>query len=414
VSQASCPIPQSGVKVEYRGFTASQFTRSANELLSPVSPGTCHILFIIDQLKKPFGGAEQILLKMTRNLPREKFRCSVLTFATDLTTDELSSFPCPLYVFPLTCSYDLNAARMAIRLTRLVHSENVQIVHSFFETSDLWGGTIVRLTSKAKLVSSRRDMGILRSAKHRLGYRVLGRLAHKVLTVSEEVRQFVLATDHLSPDKVITLRNGLESLDPIALEPSAAVRKRLGFAATDRLITTVGNIRRVKGFDVLIQAAAEVCGCIPQASFVVAGGVSDQAYYNELLRMVEAHGLGDRFKFIGHQPVIFPLLYASDLFVLPSRSEGFSNALLEAMTSGLACIATRVGGNPEAIRDGETGLLVEPEDSHLMAHRICQLLQDRQHAKELGSAARRRVADNFSLTAMVEKLVGVYESVLSI
>ena len=407
-----CPVPQPGAEAEYREVSASRLTRPANELLSPHIHGSGHILFVIDQLKKPFGGAEHMLLKIIRNLPRYRFRCSVLTLATNLTSCELSSFLCPLYVFPLTCSYDLNAVRMAIRLLKLIRSESVQIVHSFFETSDLWAGTIVRLASKAKLVSSRRDMGILRSAKHRMAYRVLGPLAHKVLAVSEQVRQFVVAADHTPPQNVVTLYNGLESPDPVAPAAALALRRELGFPATASLITSVGNVRRVKGFDVLIQAAAHVCTFIPEAKFMVVGGVSDRPYYDELLRMVEACGLRDRFKFIGHRDNVFSLLCASDVFVLPSRSEGFSNALLEAMAAGLPCIATGVGGNPEAIQDGETGFLVEPEDSHAMANRICRLLQNPLQAKQIGRAAKKRVAENFSLNVMVERLVAVYESLL--
>ncbi len=405
-----CPIVQVSNATEYEQVSGRRIAQSVTDVSSPKMPG--HVLFIIDQLKKPFGGAEQMLLKITRNLPRERFRSSVLTFATDLTTDELSSFPCPLYVFPLTRSYDLNAARMAIRLTRLVHSENVQIVHSFFETSDLWGGTIVRLTSKAKLVSSRRDMGILRSAKHRVAYRVLGPLVHKVLTVSEEVRRFVLATDHLPPGKVVTLYNGLEAFDPVSVDVALATRRRLGFSATARLITAVGNIRRVKGFDVLIRAAAEVCASTQEANFIVAGDILETDHYDELLHLIENFGLRKRFRFIGHQSDVFPVLCASDLFVLPSRSEGFSNALLEAMAVGLPCIATRVGGNAEAVQDGKTGLLIEPEDPSAIADSIYRLIRNPRKANEMGSAAKKRAIENFSLESMIQKLSTVYDDLL--
>lgn len=407
VTDCPCPIPQPA-EAEC-GETA--FTRSANEPLSPTAHGTSHILFVIDQLKKPFGGAEHMLLKIIEHLPRDRFRCSVVTFASNLSFNELSCFPCPLHIFPLTRSYDLNAARMAIRLARLIHSENVRIVHSFFETSDLWAGTIVRLTSKAKLVSSRRDMGILRSTKHRLAYRVLAPLAHKVLTVSEQVRQFVISADHLSSDKVVTLYNGVEI--PNAISPSAvvAVREQLGLP-TGRLVTAVGNVRRVKGFDVLIRAASEVCARIPEVNFIVVGGVAESSHYDELLHMIEQFGLGERFRFIGHQADVLPFLYASDLFVLPSRSEGFSNALLQAMAAGLPCIATRAGGNAESVQDGDTGFLVEPEDSNTLADRVCRLLQDPQQARELGRAARQRVVENFRLESMIEKLTAVYEEFL--
>jgi len=385
----------------------------SKQFLSSTFPRPCHILFVIDQLKEPFGGAEQMLLKIITRLPSDRFRSSVLTFASNLSCQKVSSFPCPLHVFPLTRSYDLKAFRMAVRLARFIHTQHVHIVHSFFETSDLWAGSIVRLTSTAKLVSSRRDMGILRSGKHRLGYRILGPLAHKVLTVSEGVRQFAISEDHLASDKVVTLYNGVEIPNMPTPPAIASVRERLGIRPpAGRLVTTVGNIRKVKGLDVLIRAAAQVCARIPDVKFFVVGGISERAYYNDLLWMIENFGLGDKFKFLGHQSDVFPLVCASDVFVLPSRSEGFSNALLEGMAAGMPCVAARVGGNAEAVEDGETGFLVEAEDASTMADRIWRLIEDPRQAQQMGHAARKRVSDHFSLEAMMLKLETVYENLL--
>jgi glycosyltransferase involved in cell wall biosynthesis len=373
----------------------------------------CHVLFVIDQLKKPLGGAEQVLLKMVSRLPADRFRCSVVTFACDLSAEDVASIPCPLHVFPMTCAYDLNSFRVAFRLAALIRSENVRIVHTFFETSDLWAGTVVRLTSNAKLVSSRRDMGILRSAKHRIAYRCLAHLAHKVLTVSEHVRQFVISADHLSPDRVLTIHNGLDFPEPASAATTAAIRESLGLPCRGgQLITAVGNLRMVKGFDVLIDAAAEVCARFREASFVVAGGVYEASYRDELLNMVERLGLSERFHFIGHQANVFPLLCATDVFVLPSRSEGFSNALLEAMAAGRPAVATRVGGNAEAIVQGKTGFLVEPEDREGLADQICRLLQTPEQAEAMGRAAQEAVKTKFSMENMIEGVVGVYDGLL--
>jgi glycosyltransferase involved in cell wall biosynthesis len=193
----------------------------------------------------------------------------------------------------------------------------------------------------------------------------------------------------------------------------ASVRERLGIRPpAGRLVTTVGNIRKVKGLDVLIRAAAHVCARIPDVKFVVVGGISERAYYNELLQMIENLGLGDKFKFLGHQSDVFPLLCASDVFVLPSRSEGFSNALLEGMAAGVPCVTTRVGGNAEAVQDGETGFLVEAEDATAMADRIWRLIEDPRQAQQMGHAGRKRVSDDFSLQSMMVKLEATYENLL--
>ncbi len=375
--------------------------------------GLVHILFVIDQLKRPFGGGERVLLETIARLPPDRFRCSILTFRSDLTPAEIGSLPCRLHLFPMTSSFDLNALRMAVKLVRLIRSEDVRIVHTFFETSDLWAGTIVRLASRAFLVSSRRDMGILRSAKHRVAYRLLGPLAHKVLTVSNQVRQYVISTDRMSRDKVATIYNGIETAPRPNDAAIAALRERLAIPVPGgRLITAVGNVRKVKGFDVLIRAASRICAQNPQVTFIVVGDVSEPEHYQELLRMVRDSGLSEKFRFIGPESDVFPFLFASDIFVLPSRSEGFSNALLEAMAAGLPCIATRVGGNPEAVHDGKTGILVVPEDADMLADGICRLLQNPQQAEQMGCAGRELLNRQFSLERMMRSLIAVYENLL--
>src|SRR5216684_5034442 len=145
----------------------------AGQAISPEScktlhilPTPVHVLFVIDELCE-LGGAERILLKMVRLLPKDLFRCSVVTFRIREDLEELTEIGCPLYVFPLKKTYDFNALRMAMRLRNLIRREKVSIVHTFFETSDLWAGLVARLSGCPVLISSRRDMGILRSGKHR-------------------------------------------------------------------------------------------------------------------------------------------------------------------------------------------------------------------------------------------------------
>src|SRR5437764_128577 len=129
-----------------------------------------HVLYIMDRLPRTLGGGESVLLKMIGLLPKEKFRCSVLTFDLE-PGSAFADLECPVHVLPMKKTYDWNAFRMAMRLAKLIRSEGVDIVHTFFESSDIWGGFVARLFTSARLISSRRDMGILRSTKHRLAYR---------------------------------------------------------------------------------------------------------------------------------------------------------------------------------------------------------------------------------------------------
>jgi len=371
-----------------------------------------HVLFLIDQLCE-MGGAERIVLNTIRLLPKDRFRCSLITFKVDPQLPIFADFPCPYQVFPVERTYGFNGIKVAWKLREFIRRENVSIVHTFFETSDLWGGFISRTAGNVSLVSSRRDMGILRLRKHDIAYRLMNPWFDLVTTVSEEVRRFCIQKDNLPPSKVQTLYNGLEFNKVDASDVGEDLRLSLGLKPGSQLIATVGHIRRVKGFDVLIEAAAKVIPEFPTALFLIIGRNSESEHFQELQALVTKHGMGANVRFFGETESIYSLLKASDVFVLPSRSEGFSNALIEAMACRLPCVATRVGGNGEAIEEARSGYLVENEDAAGMADRILRLLRNPVLAKEMGKAGRKIVEAKFTAEVMMQQLVGHYDRLLA-
>lgn len=400
-------------------------SNSTSTLLEEAPPGECKslhiaeslanpqtgVLFIIDQLCE-MGGAERVLLKMVRLLPQKHFRCSILTFKINPDAAALKEISCPVHVLPLKKTYDWNALKVARQIRKLVRQEKISIVHTFFETSDLWAGPIARLSGCPVLVSSRRDLGILRSRKHRIGYKVLSRFYDAVLAVSPQVREFCIEQDGLNPGKVHTLFNGLET-DPVLHSADRfQMRLEMGIADDVPVITTVGNIRRVKGIDVLVQAAGMVCRKHPGAMFLVAGRKSEQEYCRELECRISSLGLNGNFRFLGSREDVFAILRMSDVFCLPSRSEGFSNALIEAMACKLPCVATNVGGNSEVVQHGETGFIVASEDFQDLAARLNYLLDDPSVATEMGLRGEEVVRSRFTAQAMINGLVQVYQDLL--
>ena len=371
-----------------------------------------HVLLVIDQIRQ-IGGAERMIIEIARRLPADRFRCSLLTFDIDPTLDLLDGLPCPLHVLSLRRTFDLHALGMALQLRRLVRRERVSIVHTFFETSDLWAAPIAKLSGCPVLISSRRDLGILRTRKHKLFYPYANRLFDRVLAVSNEVRDFCISEDRLSLERVQTLYNGvdLEDLDGKAKEFDA--RLEFGIAESVPVICALANIRRLKGIDVLVHAAARVCKNWPQAVFLVVGKPLESDVYADLQRLVTSLNLNANFRFVGAFANPYPILRASNIFCLPSRSEGFSNSLLEAMSCRVPCIATRVGGNAEAIEEGKSGFLVNSEDHDFMADRILLLLADAERAKLMGETARRNVEARFSMQLMISQLTRIYDGLLA-
>ena len=383
-----------------------------SKIHAPLGQERIHIAYLIDQLCEA-GGAERMLLNSIRWLPKDRFRCSLVTFRMDSALPLFRSLPCPHAVYPLQKTYDLNAFRSSSRIRAFLRSENVRIVHTFHETADLWGGVVSKLGTDRILVSSRRDMGILRSMKHNLAYRATNRMVDLVLTVSEEVRQFCIRKDRLPENKVATLYNGLEIARVDAMRDSWDLRERLQVPSFAPLIVTVGNIRFVKGIDILVETAGLVTKQVPNALFLVIGPTPDSEYSQKIRQQIEKLGMGSNVRLMGESEDVIPLLRQCNIFFLPSRSEGFSNALIEAMACSLPCVATNVGGNGEAVSDGISGYVIQNEDIQGAAERILLLLRDEGMARRMGAAGRKIVESRFTADGMIAQLVRHYERLLA-
>ncbi|HET8888503.1 MAG TPA: glycosyltransferase family 4 protein [Candidatus Angelobacter sp.] len=381
---------------------------AGNELIASPGGPRPHVLFLIDHLMA-LGGGETNLLKVVELMPPELVRCSIATFR--IKPEIRESIQVPVYIFPWKRVYHLDAWKAAFALRKLIRNERVDIVQTYFETSNLWGGIVAKL-SGALLLSSRRDMGILRKTKHALAYRVVNQIADRVLAVSEEVKKFCIDAEQIDPGKISVVYNGVD-LKHIAAEDRAAnPYATADWAGASHIITCVANVRRVKGIDVLVRAAQRVCRELPDAVFLVAGSLYEREYSEEVQKMICSMGLEKNVRLLGFVGDPVPLLKMSDAFCLLSRSEGFCNALLEAMACGVPSVVTRVGGNPEAIREGENGFMVAIEDDAAAAERLLDLLRNPGRAAQIGESGRTSAQTQFSAQTMIERLISLYRHLL--
>ena len=376
-------------------------------------PNQVGVLYIIDQLCR-LGGAERALLRIIKSLPRERYSPHLLTFKVEAGLGLADVVSCPLSTYALRRTYDRTAMDTARKIRQLIRTHNIQITHTFHETSDLWAGPIAKLSGCPILITSRRDMGFLRGRKHNLGYRWLRPCFDQVHTVSEQVRNFCINQDGLDPEKVLTVYNGVNLPWGPNNRDRYAIKQQFGLDRYSRLVLSIGNIRPVKGFDVFVEAAARIAQGAPDTAFAIAGEDSDAECCRQLKEMASTRGLKNNFFLLGGVDDVYPLLQAADVFCLLSRTEGLSNALLEAMACELPCVATAVGGNPEVVVSEKSGFLVQNEDFESAARCVIQLLEDPVLARSMGAYGRRIVEGKFTTEVMMRRLTDSYEHLLSV
>jgi glycosyltransferase involved in cell wall biosynthesis len=177
-----------------------------------------------------------------------------------------------------------------------------------------------------------------------------------------------------------------------------------------RIVGSVGSLVGHKGHRYFVEAAAEIAKRRPEVKFVVLG---EGSLRSDLEQRIRKHGLTNRFFLPGFQPSAERLTGALDVFVMPSVMEGLGTSLLDAMAAGVPVVASRAGGIPEVVEDGETGLLAKPGDPESLAAAVERMLDDNSLAQGAARRAREKVSREFTVRRMVEKTVDVYEKLLS-
>jgi glycosyltransferase involved in cell wall biosynthesis len=254
---------------------------------------------------------------------------------------------------------------------------------------------------------------ILKRPLGRILFKVLS-MADAVVSISTEMSQSYLRTS-LSPNKLRQIHNGVS---PSQFMPGdecirRKIRKSLKIPNSALLVIFAGLVSYLKGVDLLLRAWEKVTAEESLAWLILAGPLGDDPNYpggkTALRAWIERT---PRVCALGYQANISDLLGSGDLFILPSRLEGVSNALLEAMASGLACIASRIKANQEVIQDGENGLLFEPENVEHLRSLILQLLRNPEKRSSLGDGARAAALKNYSLEEAAAEYTQLYYDLL--
>jgi glycosyltransferase involved in cell wall biosynthesis len=234
-----------------------------------------------------------------------------------------------------------------------------------------------------------------------------------LIVVAEAVGQ-ALVQGGLPSDRITVIRSGIALPETPTDRERAAVRNSLGVAAEDQLIGMVGHVLPHKGYDELIRAIALIREKAPASRCVIVGKILRESYLASLRQLARELSIEDRLVWAGVQQDVMPILHAIDLFVLPSRTEGLPITILEAMAAGRPVVATTVGGIPELVRHGETGLLVPPKDPQRLAEAMLALLHGQTSARAMGTAGRALVAASFTVEGEARETALLYQRILKV
>ena len=370
------------------------------------------VLYVIGSLN--VGGSERHILHLVSRLDRGRFApmvCCLYETGPLYPLAQAQGVPCLCLRMRRTGKFLVTlwcVVRGAAQLIRFMRRERVAIVDAYLFLAYTIAIPCAWLAGVPVRIAQPRN---LRTVKPPLpGRRLLERAVNRLVTLvvanSQAVAEDVMDDEGLPAHRIAVIRNGVE----IPEERLGEGGRPPGLPAGGRIMVCVANLRQGKGHPDLLVAAAEVLPRFPDVSLVLVGEGHLRPAIEEA---VARYGLVGRVLLLGRRNDVPALLAAADLFVLPSHEEGLPNALLEAMAYGVPVVATAVGGTPEAVEDGVSGLLVPPRDPGALAKAMTVLLSDPPAARRLGQMGRARVAKFFTLDRMVEETEALYGALLN-
>jgi glycosyltransferase involved in cell wall biosynthesis len=366
------------------------------------------VVYCIDNMQ--LGGTELNAVRTAERLDKHRFSVSVVCLRDDGPLKaRYASAGIPVYSFPMGSLWGPQAMRQGVRLVRLLRTEQVEVVHSHDAYTSVYATMWARLAGVRGVIASRRSwhsphlQGRILTAS-RFAYR----FAHRVVGNSPSVARLVETEGGVPSSRIVTIPNFLDpqAFDPIPEAERVRLLHEIGVPADAFVVGIVARLTPVKDHSTLLRAVASLRESIPALRLVLVG---DGPERERLVNEVTSQGLTSIVHFAGERPQSPNLHALFDVSVLCSTSEAFPNSILEAMAASRPVVATDVGGTPDAIREGRTGLLVPPGDSMRLAGAIARLHGDAALRTKLGGAARQSAETGYGAPAVMQQVQELYE-----
>jgi|KBSSwiStaDraftv2_1062776.scaffolds.fasta_scaffold176750_2 glycosyltransferase involved in cell wall biosynthesis len=346
------------------------------------------------------GGTERQMTELVRRLDPRRWqvhlaclRCDGAWFA------RAAEFAASVAEFPVTSFGHAGTFTQMREFARWCRDQRIALVHSSELYSNIFFLPAAAMAGVPVRVGSRREIAAGKSVAQIAAQRGAYAFAHRVVANAEAAASR-LRREGVASSRISVVPNGLD-LSRYTPRPLPSKLRR---------IVAVANLRPGKGHDTLIAAAPSILERFPDAHFDLIGDGTER---ESLERLVRERGLTAAFTFSGHVENVPERLAAADLFTLPSESEAFPNAVLEAMAAGLPIVASAVGGICEVVHQNRTGLLVPPRDPQALADALCRLMTNHTEAQALAAGGRSLVESRYSFDRMVAAIEQLYDQELS-
>ncbi len=392
--------------------------------LTGESAGPATVAYVLPRLE--MGGTEKHVRDLVGRLDRARFRPVVVaTSEGGILETDFARMGVPVRIlgyrgFTRRPGRIVRTARDSVRaireLARLLREERVAVVHAYLPAANVLGALAGVAARVPAIVVSKRGLCHYKRGRPVLAFfeNLANLAADAVLVNSDAVAEAVRAAERFCKGKIRRVYNGIDApspAGPVSDAPSgAASAPDPPLPPGGAAILYVANLFPYKGHLDLVEAAAVVGAGFPGARFLLAG--REEGTGPQVRSRIEARGLAEQVHLLGPRDDVPALMAAADLVVHPSHEEGFSNTILEAMAAGKAVVATAVGGIPEAVEDGATGILVPPRSPDRLAEALLCLLAEPDRARAMGEAGRRRVREHFPLSRTVREIEELYGMIL--
>ena len=357
------------------------------------------VLLLIRRLD--IGGTERQLVETARCLPRDRFTPYVGCFRPEgARLADLERAGVPILHLKLQSFLSPAVYSAASELARFVREKNIRVVHSFDAPLNIFSVPVAKFVGVPAVLSSQRGVRELTGTLTHRCLRVTDRLTDAVVVNCDAMRRYLIECEGTTPGKIRVCHNAVDvqQYSRLPIESRWPGKTVIG---------VVCALRPEKSLDTLVRAFAKLAR--PDTVLLIVGGGPEET---RLRSLTSELNLGDAFHLAPATADVVPWLSMIDIFVLPSRTEALSNSLMEAMACRCCVVATRVGGNPELVDDGESGMLFEPGNVEELAKQLAMLVDNPAKRFAMAEQGSAKMATNFTFAHAARTMGEIYETVL--